>query len=530
MSEARRTASADRRIAALVAAVIVVLCCGWIAQPASAGTYSVYSCSGPSGESLPNSAWMQKHSAGSLLSLFSLGGSCPSLTVTALGPFLNAGENAGFAFDAPDGTSITGYSVKRSISISFLSVGSKPALSAGLRRTVGGVDSYSGECEAVVSACSVATSITQATGISASSLQLGVQCSQGSGCGSLGLNVAKATLASARVDLSDNAPPTLSLSGGTLPGARAVSGTRDLDVSINDEGGGIKSYWITIDGVKRDVTNLGGSCSGIFKQRVPCPLSQDPTFSVDLAAVGAGFHTVVVYASDAAGNIGKLAPITFGYSGPVYTSNGTPSVTTPLVITRSKVIEGRGGKTVAIRGDLKTADGAPISGARLEVVAVSVGGNAAIKPLGITKTSSRGTFKFNVKPKGARQIVFEYHPSSTSETTASASTLVRQKLSLIVHRSKARLVRGQQLVISGKLSGTAGAAAGAPVEIAVRNGRKWQRVGLVAADKSGRFVWKHRFTKVTRPTLFTFRAVVRSNATWPWKTKTSGGVKVLVLG
>lgn len=532
MHEARRIARSGRRICVLAAALLAVCACSALfAGTATAGTYSVYSCVGPSGESLPNYAWSERRSTPAHIAVFSLDSTCPSLSVTAIGTVLSPGENAGFAFDAPAGTTISGYLVRRSVSITYLSVGTKPALSAGLRRTVGGSDSYWGECEAVVASCVIASSGTQSAGLSASGLQLGVQCAQSSSCSSLGVSLAQSTMTSARVDLTDNVAPQLSLTGGSLPGAVGTAGTRDLEVAISDVGGGVKSYWLTVDGVKGAVTNLGGSCAGVYTQRVPCPQSQQASFTVNLGSYGAGPHNAVVTAVDAAGNVASLSPVTFNYSGPTFTSNGTPAVSTAVVTTRARTIEGRGGKAVSVRGAVKTSSGSPVAGALLDVSATNIGGAVSgTSSLGTTKTSSKGEFAFRIKPKGARRITFAFRPASTSEATASASVLVRQKLSLSAKRSRARLTRGQQLTLSGKLSGTAGAAAGAPVEIYVRNGRKWQKVAVVTASKSGRYAWKHRFTRVTRPTLFTFRTVVRASSSWPWKTRTSRGVKVLVLG
>lgn len=209
----------------------------------------------------------------------------------------------------------------------------------------------------------------------------------------------------------------------------------------------------------------------------------------------------------------------------------TQSVTTPIVATRAATLEGPGGKALYIRGYVKAQNGSPMAGAVLDVSAFSVGGSATgVISLGTATTDSAGTFKFKVKPSGARRIVFSYRPASSFEATASASTLVRQKLKLSLRRSKARLDRGQRLTISGKLAGAGGAAAGATVEIDVRNGRKWMQVASVTAGKSGAFKWKHKFTRVTRPTLFTFRAVVRTSGSWPWKTKASSGIRVLVVG
>jgi hypothetical protein len=510
-----------------------------LAGGASAGTYSVYSCAGPSGQSVPNLVWTQRRSVPSHTSAVTFGSSCPDLSVTATaGTALAAGEDAGYAFDAPAGTTISGYLIHRSVAVTYPASGTKPTLSAGLRRTVGS-ETYWGECEAVVANCSIAASGTQSVGLSATSLQLGVECAQtGSSCAGAGISTLKATLIDSRVDLTDNNAPTLSATGGNLAGA--TSGTRTLDVAINDIGGGVKSYWLEIDGVKTGVTNLGGSCAGFFTQAVPCPSQQASSYTIDLSKYSPGPHTAVATATDAAGNVGTLAPVTFNVGGiatgpgstggPSFQANGTPAVTAPLIATSRKVVEGKGGRAVSLRGVLKTSTGAPIVGALLDVTATGIAGVSGTASLGTTKTAKDGSFTFKVKPKGARNITFSFRPASTSASTASASTVVREKLGLSAKRSKARLIRGQELTISGRLTGAAAAAASANVEIDVLNGKKWQKIDVVSTGKGGAYKWKHRFTRVTRPTLFTFRAVVKPSGSWPWKSKTSSSVKVLVLG
>lgn len=591
MPESRqRTSVVDRVAIFAVSALAVLLCPVLNAGVASAGTYSVYSCTGPSGQSVSSSAWTERRSSNSLVSAFTFSGSCPSLSVSAAGAVLGANENAGYAFDAPPGTSIAGYSVRRSISISYLSLLTRPSMSSGLRRTVDGVDTYAGECDAVTSACSVSSSLKEESGISATGLQLGVECVQSSGCLTLGVTVAQSTLASARVDLEDDNAPTVIASGGDLAGAVARSGLRSLSLSLSDSGGGVKRYWLTVDGIRRSETSVGGDCAGVFDVKVPCPLATSAAFSVDLGEFAVGSHTAIVYAEDAAGNVGALAPVTFtvpapspeptdstgstgstgtggptgstgntgptGPSGPSSStgstggvpptgqtggdtsSGGSPStdaqsggprsIMTPVVTTRAARIDAAGSKAVLIRGSVRTKEDAPIGGAVLDVYEFSLGGPTGVTSLGAITTTPAGAFSFNVRPNGARWIVFSYRPASSLEATASATTLVLQKLRIVIRRSKAQLVRGQRLTISGKLSGAATAAAAARAQIEVLNGRRWQRVGSAAVRRSGTFVWRHRFTRVTRPTIFTFRAVVRASGPWPWPSKVSPWIQVLV--
>jgi hypothetical protein len=495
-----------------------------LASSASAGTYSVYTCVGPDGESLPNNAWSQSRSVPSHASAFTFGTTCPDLSVvTTPGTTLAAGEEAGYAFVAPAGTSITGYNVRRSVTVAFPASGTRPTLNAGLRRTLGADETYALECQATTTNCSIPASGTQSVGLSANGLQLGVECAQGTSCAGTGFNTLRTTLIESRVDLSDNSAPTIAATGGSLPGT--------LNVAINDIGGGIKSYWIAIDGVKKSVVDAGGSCGAVYTAPVPCPLDRITSYGLSVYGYSPGTHSAVVTASDAAGNVGTLAPITFTVPGGEVNSNGTPSVEYPSLKMRKSAISVKTSRSVSVSGTLRTTAGKAIGGATLEVVTSSLGGatEVPVRTASI-KTAKDGGFSYKVKPNGALRITFLFRPTSGGASTATASTTLRQAISLSARRSKARLVRGASLTISGRLSGAGRAAAGTAVEIQVKNGKRWSTIDTVTASGSGSYKWKHRFTRVTRPTIFTFRSIVRPKQSWPWPSKSSSSVKVLVLG
>lgn len=438
-----------------------------------------------------------------------------------------AGEEAGFAFSAPPGTKISGYLIRRSVNVTYAG-SARPALNAGLQRTTSGTDTYWGECAAVTTNCSIAASGTQSVGISASGLQLGVECAQGvTSCAGSGIGTLRASLIDARVDITDDSAPAVTVTGGTLSGASGVAGAHTLAAEILDIGGGVKSYWLEIDGVRKAIAISGGSCSvTAFRHPIPCPQDRAAGYTIDLADYAAGTHTAVIYALDAAGNVGTSAPVVFTVPGvPGIAANAAPAPPGAIVSVRKNLLNGKAGRAVVVRGALKSSSGAAIAGATLTVTASSIGvSGAATKPLGSTRTAKDGSFAFKVRPKGARRITFSYR------SVAFASAIVRQRLSLSARRSRAVLRRGRSLTISGRLKGTAGAASGAPVEIQVLNGKKWVKVAEVRARKSGRYKWKYRFKRVTRPTLFRFRAIVRSKPGWPWRSRSSKRLKVLVTG
>ncbi|MGH2960131.1 MAG: hypothetical protein ACRDKE_11050 [Solirubrobacterales bacterium] len=531
MTETQRIAVPWLRIPAFFAALLAaLLACATLTSSASAANYSVYSCAGPSGETLPNNAWASRLSVPSHSAAFSFGGACTDLTVlTAPGTTLAVGEDAGYAFDAPAGTTISGYSIRRSVGIIYPTSGTKPALSSGLRRTVDGAETYWGECEAVTSDCTFNFRGTQSAGLSASGLQVGVECAVSSGsCAGTGINILRARLIDSRVDIADNNAPTLTLSGGTLPGASGWD-VHSLGVVASDVGGGVKSLSLAIDGQAVTTLNSAGSCTQPYTARIPCPASVPTSFSVDLAKYAIGAHSAVISATDAAGNVATLAPAKFTVGG--VSANGTPAVEYPALTTRKAVISVKSSKKVAVSGILRTTTGRAIGGATLEVSAASLGGAAsASKVIGSVKTGADGGFTYKAKPNGALRITFTFRPASGAIGTAAASTTLRQAIALSARRSQARLRRGSSLTISGRLTGAGRAAAGTPVEIQVKNGKRWSTIDTVTAGKSGNYKWKYRFKRVTRPTLFTFRASVPSKPGWPWSSKTSTSVRVLVLG
>ncbi|MBJ7353228.1 MAG: hypothetical protein JHC98_00225 [Thermoleophilaceae bacterium] len=498
------------------------------AASASAGTYSVYSCLGPNDEVVGNDAWVTQASVPGHANLFSLGTACNGFSVVAsVGLAMVSGENAGVRFDAPAGTTILNYDIKRSAAVTFATSGSHPAISAGLRRTVASANTYWGECEAKKVDCAIAANGTQSSGINASSLQLGVECVEPSGCPSGATPSLWARLYNSQVELRDLNAPVVALTGGTLPGAVALAGKFSLAVAASDVGGGVRTVALSVDGVVKSASDSGGSCSTPYTKTVPCPSAVSKNYEFNLGDYGSGRHTVVVYATDAAGNVGALAPINFTIGG--VGANGTPAVEVPALSTSKKLIAAKSAKKVAVRGVLRTSAGGAIGGATLEVYKSNLFGPSTLIPIGTTRTKADGKFSFKVKPSGALRITFVFRPADGAQSTASASTTLRQALTLSARGSQRVLRRGASLTIAGRLAGAASAAGGAPVEIEVRNGKRWSAIEVVTAGRSGAYKWQHRFTRVTRPTLFSFRAIVRAKQGWPWPSKASPVVQALVM-
>lgn len=529
---------------AFFSAVLIVCALGLAgATSAGAATYSVYACVGPSDEPLPNSSWLTSVNTPSQTLSFSFGSNCGDLSVAADPTDLfNFDDGAEYVFDAPSGTTISGYAINRGASITFPpATGGQTQLSAGIQETAGATTTEF-DCVAVTSDCEVAPSIVFKEGLALDKLSVGVRCAAESGnCEAGSFTKLSSQLVYARVDVEDATAPVINAVGGALPGSGLPAGFHGLNVTATDVGGGVRMINLAIDGNFTQASGAGGSCGQPYTLRAPCPSGLERTLNVNTAALTDGMHTAVLTATDAAGN--ASAPYSFSFvvtsggqnggggsgGGGTPPSNGSPAVEQPTVKTEKSVISSKNGKNVLVEGTLVTAQGVPVAGALLDVTALDLGVfDAAPKSIGTTTTTAAGRFSFSVKPDGARRISVLFKPFPASLGTAVTSTIVREDLTLSVKRSKARIKPGGLLTLSGKLDGAGSAADETPVEIDALIGKRWRAVGVVEANSRGSYKWRYRFTRVQQPTRFTFRAIVRRNKTWPWPTEISKRVKVLV--
>ncbi|HEY4278466.1 MAG TPA: carboxypeptidase-like regulatory domain-containing protein [Conexibacter sp.] len=215
--------------------------------------------------------------------------------------------------------------------------------------------------------------------------------------------------------------------------------------------------------------------------------------------------------------------------GPPPPANGEPAVATPrLRFARSQVMVASG-RTARLSGTLLTADGQPIAGATLNVSSEPLGTDEPhARRLPSVTTDAAGHFDVQVRAAGAQRVIVSFAPAETAADTATFEAVVRSPASLTISRSRARLRRGQSVVLSGRLKGTGSAAKGAVVEMqAIVHGR-WRTVASVHAARNGSYRWPYRFVSITRDTIFSFRALVERTPGWPWPQLASKRISVRV--
>ncbi|MBB4663761.1 carboxypeptidase-like regulatory domain-containing protein [Conexibacter arvalis] len=359
---------------------------------------------------------------------------------------------------------------------------------------------------------------------------------------------ARLRLLGSRIQIHDLRAPAAPQLSGPVVEEPSVTGRATLVVESSDVGGGVAETTVSVDGGLPQVSasaGPAGTCREPFTVLQPCPSSTARAFTIDTTALENGTHTVAGTVVDAARNTTSWGPVAFEVKHPPRdgdrsdgdrrdgdvtpppdqeppdttppAGNGTPAVRSPrLRLARAHVVR-KPGRAAKLTGTLRTRAGQPIAGARLTVVSQALGAVAARpRRLPAVKTTAAGRFAVKVKGRGAVRVTVSFAPRAGAADTVRAAATIRDRASLTIARSKARLRRNQAVVLRGRLRGAGAAARGAVVELQAIVSGEWRTVGTVRADRRGRYAWRYRFVSVTRDTIFTFRSLVRNTPGWPW--------------
>jgi hypothetical protein len=362
----------------------------------------------------------------------------------------------------------------------------------------------------------------------------------------------------AQFDVDDSSPPVGGTTG-TATDAQTWSGHMRFGLNAADVGGGLFRAVVEVDGadvLPVALREVAGNCRDVgpdpalneFAAAQPCPLRiDDGSLDIDTAGLPQGRHVVRILLEDAAGNrttiFGPLTRniTTSGAIGPGSdpTLRGAANGDGASDVARLTAHWGRRGsrtllvspfgRTHVVRGRLRTADGAPIANAAIDVVSKTTAVNARElgKRIG-PRTGSDGSW-YLVLPRrvSSRDVTFRYR-SHVSDTIASATASVRLRvragLRLTIHPRRAS--QGQAIRFSGRLLGGPLPRGGKQVVLMARARRgPWVRFNVVRTDRRGRFRTTYRFQQ-PGTALYRFRALSLSEAAYPYLAGGSNIVKV----
>ena len=315
-----------------------------VAGTASAGTYQVSACAGTT--PLINNSWQpfnESTTAGT--TYLETSSNCGSADVTGrsgatsglaaadvlkLETNVPAGATAGWRFTAPAGDEISAISIDRDLYEEgggwvprVVDADGNPLAGETCPFNGGGCEK-SGE--------------TLHTGLDTPSLAIELLCEpepfQPSTCANGSLQHAgRVELNSATVTVTDEEPPQITSTSGSLFTGGVVHGTISGTIDGSDNSG-VQYARVYVDGAQ--VAQQALACD--FTQTVPCPASSSNQFSLDTSTLANGPHQIQAAVVDAAGNQTLAGPvqITVENTAPITPTVSPVTPAPPSPITTSK--------------------------------------------------------------------------------------------------------------------------------------------------------------------------------------------------
>lgn len=530
----------------LAAAVLVALA---VAPPASAGTYDVWSCAGPTGAPLPASGWTPQSYGGEISSTCGwpggqLSGALPTHDVPS-------GAFARWTFEAPPNTTIANVTIQRAATSSgigdawyrtYFLFRDSPVTLEGYGLDVCAY--LTGPCHRPGTAADPLREISRFTSgtLRAGRLIASAQC-DGQPCPAQPPGqVGSFTIFRARIGLSDAFPPTFrqAPSGSLLDSSATLSGERVVQFEGTDLGGGLKAAEIVVDGtpVARTAIGGGGSCEPPYNLPVPCPLSGGGTIRLDTAAVDNGQRRVQVALVDAAGNRtlsdaiavaihNDKAPNGVPVSRMVRLTARFPTRSERRVVDRTVGF----GRRARVVGRLVDLTGTPIAGARLAVTSRLDRLGAEEKPVATIVTGGDGRFAWRAGPGPSRFLRIGYRAfGSDARLTASTELKLGVRPAIRLSVRPRRVSNGGSIHFRGRLLGGPGKRGTQVVLEAVgRRGRQRVPVTTLRAGRRGGFRFSYRFLRSFAPFTYRFQARLIPQSGYPYAAGASPVVRVRIV-
>jgi hypothetical protein len=537
----------DRRRGVALATVLALAATVALAETAGAvsGTYDVHSCAMPDGTAAPVDGWRTFQSGWGGY----VGNQCPRFGLRASFAGQNGtGDRVGWIFDAPPGTVIQNLTVFRAERSGTLEGGLH---SANLTRAL---DGYSIWTDAVLDWCGpvsgnctqrgdfnspfAAANRAQFTDIARPHLYAYVQChGPGDQCPASALP-GQIVIFAATIGLRDLVSPTISGSpdGSLLNPTVPLEGEKTVTFEAHDEGGGLTSVGVLVDGVpavEQPADATSSNCRPPYVVRIPCPLAARTTLRVDTANLANGIHLVEAFATDVGGNRTTSRPFLVATQNGGEPNGAGASRLAELTVSRRsrapRVLGHRARATLA--GQLRLPSGSPISGAEVRVHTLTALRGATWRDLPPVLTDSNGRFRFVARPGPSRTLRFTYHAFSLdSEPAATADLDLRVRAGLAFTVRPRRVASRGRITFQGRLLGGPGRAGDQIALYAVaRRGQDRVPVAVVRTDRRGHFRFIYRFRRTFAPFTYRFRAKLPTQAGYPYVGAWSRTVAVRVV-
>lgn len=327
-----------------------------------------------------------------------------------------------------------------------------------------------------------------------------------------------------RIQLTDLASPTLSIGGSMFSGAE-LHGPQEIEVSAADEGAGLESVQITVNGEAAGGDDLSGSCNqlpgNLTSRMVPCPTSFAKTYALETAA--APFREGI--------NVVSICTYDYAQTGTANSACESREVLVNNLCPGSSVAGGQaltagfaGGKhgterTLAfrrrglIRGRLTDSAGNPVIGAEVCLQGHTDLPGPPFHLIGTTTTNENGGWSFVLRHGPSRDFRIGYRFRAFQTTT---DLILHMRARATLHVSRHRTRPHHRIYFSGGLAGPTCARRVVVIRGTVPGSKRRFLVRRAKTDRLCHYRAAYAFSPVPRTTRFVFTAIVPEQNGYPY--------------
>jgi hypothetical protein len=332
----------------------------------------------------------------------------------------------------------------------------------------------------------------------------------------------------AEVTLSEQLPPTVAASGGTLLAGGPQQGVRTVSYSAGDPQSGLAKVEVLLGDSVVKAHDLAPQCAR--SDFTVCPTSDERTLEIQTRDVPNGSYDLTIRATDAAGNQqivhGEHAVEVANQTPPAATATGSQyAIATNFKGTSRRTLTVPYGKRVTLRGRLTHASGGAGVSGPVQILERLDRRGAREKLARTITTKADGSFSVGVRTSGpSRAIRVAYHPAGGAQVASRALKIRVVSAARLRATLRGRLVRFSGRVLSGPIP-----KGGKRVQMEGRSpGSAWTRFKSLRTDRKGGFSGTYRL-RVRRPgVLLKVRAVVPTESSYGYLASRSRAVSLRV--
>ena len=341
----------------------------------------------------------------------------------------------------------------------------------------------------------------------------------------------------------DPVAPTLAEPKGSMLTDGVKRGGQTIGVAAEDVGGGLSGFSVRVNGLEaappksldcETAMAHNPSVTGtVAAETAPCPSKAEANWTIDTGAYPFrdGTNSVQLCASDFAmlsdPNVTCSAPRNVVVDNSCTESGVAGGEVLSAQFERSNAQEvtvGYGHPAV-VTGKLANNAGDPIRGARLCVKMATLGIDDRAASVGSVTTDAEGRYSYEVPPGPNREVTLGYRHDSL-QIARDVRYYAHAQPSL--HVSDPRVRNGDRVRFWGELPGPRSVGRVVVLQAGTVGSKRWITFRKATTKARGLFHAAYHFTQTTHETMYRFRAVVPTQAGYPWVAGQSKPVEVLV--